>query len=115
MGVPRLVPMSYMREALLEAGFEIETLRNHSDFGHALGGKHWDQLFDQFKSKFFLTTVLHWILRALERLSLISPLPRKSLEVMVACREGMVRGGAMELDIFSPMIFWLARKPEKRK
>jgi hypothetical protein len=48
-GVPRLVPMSYMRQALLEAGFEIETLRNHSDFGRSLGGKHWDQLFDQFK------------------------------------------------------------------
>jgi hypothetical protein len=52
-GVPRLVAMSYMREALLEAGFEIETLRNHTDFGHSLGGKHWDQLFDQFKVIFF--------------------------------------------------------------
>ncbi len=41
-GVPRLVPMSYMREALLEAGFEVEVLRDHSDWAHSLGGKHWD-------------------------------------------------------------------------
>jgi hypothetical protein len=65
------------------------------------------------QSKFFLTSVVRWVLVGLEWLSLVSPVPRLSLDVMVACRDGMVRGGAMELDIFSPMIFWLARKPLK--
>jgi sterol 24-C-methyltransferase len=38
-GVPRLMPMSYMREALAEAGFDVVVVRNHSDFGVSLGSK----------------------------------------------------------------------------
>lgn len=37
-GVPRLVPMAYMRAALHEAGFEVITdVRNHSDWATKVG------------------------------------------------------------------------------
>jgi hypothetical protein len=50
--------MSYMRKSLIEAGFEIEVLRDHSDFAEKLGGKSWDSLFDEYKNKFFLTSIV---------------------------------------------------------
>jgi hypothetical protein len=37
----------------------------------------------------------------------------KAIDIMIACREGMVRGGPKELDIFTPMAYWLAIKPMK--
>lgn len=109
-GVPRLVPMSYMREALLEAGFEIEELRNHSDWAVGLGGQPWDAVFDQFKGKFWLTSLVRFVFSVAQLLRLCHPLVVKSIDVMVACREGMLKGGPKQLDIFSPMIYWRARK-----
>lgn len=112
-GVPRLVTMSYMREALEEAGFEILELRNHSDFGVSLGGKPWDALFNQWKTKFWVTDAVRFVLLCCAKVGYMPIEYAKAVDIMTACRKGMVRGGQQELDIFTPMMFWLARKPEK--
>lgn len=112
-GVPRLVNFQYTRDALKEAGFEVVTVRNHSDWAEKLGGKPWDALFDQYKTKFWMTSLVRVVLVIASTLRILSPLTVDCLDIMVACREGMVQGGAKELDIFTPMAFWLAIKPAK--
>lgn len=112
-GVPRLVNMDYMRRALAEAGFRVITVRNHNDFGVALGGQPWDQLFEQYKTKFWMTSLLRHVLVIAEKFGIAPRNSVKALDVMVMCREGMIRGGPLELDIFTPMAYWLAEKPLK--
>ncbi len=94
---------------------KIEELRNHSDFGVSLGSPPWDSLFDEYKSKFFLTSFVRFLLVCASKLGLCSEQTVSALDVLVACREGMVRGGAQQLDIFSPMIYWRARRPKANK
>lgn len=111
-GVPRLVTMDYMRQALREAGFQIVTVRNHSDFGVSLGGRPWDALFNQWRTKFWVTSLVRLVFQAAVRVGYLHPAYVDAVDMMVACREGMVRGGQQELDIFTPMAYWLAIKPE---
>lgn len=102
-----------MREALKEAGFKITTVRNHNDFAMSLGGKPWDHLFLGYKSKFWMTSVVRAVVRAGEILKMVKPHSAEAIDIMVTCREGMLRGGPLELDIFTPMAYWLAEKPKE--
>ncbi len=78
----------------------------------------WDALFTdgfertasyQFKS--WLSDLFLFIFKAASVLRLVDPAVPQALQVMMACREGMVRGGPCGLDIFTPMAYWLAVKP----
>jgi hypothetical protein len=80
----------------------------------SLGSRSWDSLFDEYKSKFFLTSFVRVLLVCASWLNLCSAQTVRALDVLVACREGMVRGGPQQLDIFSPMIYWRARKPKAK-
>lgn len=115
------MPFSYMRQALAEAGFEtLVDVRDHSKFGVRLGSKAWDGLFYdgleidpkatyQFKS--WPLTVIRLALVVGSWVGLCSKALPGMIDIMSDCREGMVRGGPHGLDIFTPMAFWLARKP----
>lgn len=114
-GVCGLVKMSHLTEALKDAGFEVITQRDHNDFAVSLGGKRWWYLFEEsslslevlFSS---LTTVLHSGIWVLEKLRMVPPATARAYkDLMVALRVGM-HDGAKE-GIFTPMHYWLARKP----
>ncbi len=116
LGVCRMVKMSDLTEALKRAGFEIVTQRDHNDFGIGLGGKRWYYFFEETSrvrrvlySTFSLLSWERWLALA-EKLRLVSPgTARAYNDVMSALGEGMIEGARQ--GIFTPMHYWLARKP----
>lgn len=67
----------------------------------------------QFKA--WLTSLFQLVFRVGAMCRVVHPCVPEAIDIMIACREGMVRGGPRELDIFTPMAFWVARKPLKNK
>lgn len=114
-GVPRLVTMQYMREALVDAGFEIITVRNHSDFGESLGGQPWDALFNKWKRNFWVTSLVRFAFQVGVAVGYLDQAYVDAVDIMNYCRQGMVEGGQQQLGIFTPMAYWLAVKPLKTK
>lgn len=114
-GLCRLVKMSHLTEALEQAGFEVITQRDHNDFGMSLGGKRWWYIFEDrslslqvlFSS---MTGVLSSGIWVLEKLRMVpAGTARAYKDLMIALKHGMHEGGTQK--IFTPMHFWLARKP----
>ena len=107
--------MSHLTEALEQAGFEVVVQRDHNDFGMALGGKPWWYVFEDnswslqvlFSS---MTTVLFSGIWVLEKIRMVPAGTARAYDkLMLALKNGMHDGGKEK--IFTPMHFWLARKP----
>lgn len=114
-GMPQMVKMSVLTEALEEAGFEILIQRDHNDFAMNLGAKPWWYLLEGnslslqviFSS---MTTILFFAIWMLEKLAMVSPGTAEAYNiVMVSLKVGMEEGAKQKL--FTPMHYWLARKP----
>ena len=115
-GVCQLVKMSDLTEALKQAGFEVITQRDHSDFGVSLGGKRWWYMFEEgsrplqvlmsFVGKLLSMENMMWVA---EKLRVVPPGTARAHDLMHSLGTGMQEGG--EHEIFTPMHYWLARKP----
>ncbi len=114
-GVCRLVKMSQLTEALKQAGFEIVTQRDHNDFATALGGKPWWYIFEEnsWSAKVLVSSLTKAVFGGIWTLEKLSMVPKGTSaaydDLMVALKNGL-QGGARE-GIFTPMHFWIARKP----
>ncbi len=116
-GVCQLVKMSHLRHALEKAGFEVITQRDHNDFGTALGGKRWWYLFEENNRWLevvhsLVTKVVSteaWI-RFAETVRMLPPGTADTYDLMHSLGAGMYEGA--QQGIFTPMHYWLARKPE---
>lgn len=114
-GMPQMVKMSVLTEALKEAGFEILIQRDHNDFAMNLGAKPWWYLLEGnslslqviFSS---MTTMLFFAIWILEKLAMVSPGTAEAYNIiMVSLKVGMVEGAKQKL--FTPMHYWLVKKP----
>jgi sterol 24-C-methyltransferase len=115
-GVCGLVKMSHLTQALKEAGFEIITQRDHNDFGMSLGGKRWYYMFEENNRALevvhsLVTKVVstETAIRMAERVRLVPPGTADAYDLLHALGEGMYEGARQK--IFTPMHYWLARKP----
>lgn len=114
-GVCQLVPMSELTRALEAAGFEIITQRDHNDFAVSLGGKRWYYLFEErsMSLQVLLRSLRTFVDAGIRAAETVSALPKGTTKVyedlMYALRVGLY-DGARE-GIFTPMHYWLARKP----
>lgn len=71
-GVPQLVKMCHLTQALEQAGFQVLVQRDHSDFGEALGGKPWYYLLEGNSTSLEVvfastTSTLYWGIWTLEK------------------------------------------------
>lgn len=115
-GMPQMVKMSVLTNAMKEAGFEILVQRDHNGFTMNLGAKPWYYILEGtslslqvvFSS---MTTLIFVGLWMLEMLSMVSPGTAEAYKIiMISLKVGMEEGARQKL--FTPMHYWLARKPE---
>jgi sterol 24-C-methyltransferase len=114
-GVCGLVKMSTLTEALEDAGFEILAQRDHNDFAVGIGGKPRWYLFEErsLSLRVLFASLPRLVSSSIRLLEKLSRVPRGTAkaydDLMVALGTGMVDGAKQR--IFTPMHYWLARKP----
>lgn len=112
-GVAKMVPTTELDAALKDVGFEVLEARDWAETSEP--GLPWYsplasglslQGFRNSRAGAFMT---HQLVRALERLRLAPEGTLQTHDVLRLAQAALVEGG--ETGIFTPMYFWLARKP----